>query len=87
MGSIHICHTLRSMDDMSSQGEISYEVKVEKAKCFMWLRHPEYVVDCLVSAGFDTLPLSADIDEMSLREWRSFVPVFMGSPHIIPLAQ
>ena len=69
---------------MSSQGEISYEVKVEEAKCFMWLRLPEYVVDCLVSAGFDTMPLIVDMDEMPLKEVEEFVPVFRGSPHIIP---
>ena len=56
------------MEDISSQGETTYEVKVEEAKCFMRLKLPEYVLDCLVFAGSDTLALISDMDKKSLKE-------------------
>ena len=63
---IKFMYSLHSMSDLGS--ETTYEAQVEEAKTLMQQRLPDYVVNCLVSSGLDTLPLTADMDVNSLDD-------------------
>ena len=64
------------MSDISR--ETTYEAQVEEAKTFMQQRLPQYVVNCLIASGFDTLPLLADMDVKSLDDVEQFCGSIQG---------
>ena len=72
------------MSDICS--ETTYEKQVEEAKTFMQQRLPEYVVNCLISSGFDTLPLIADMDVKSLDDVEQFCRSFQGQLMQYPIS-
>ena len=73
---INFLCSLYSMSDICS--ETTYETQVDEAKTYMQQRLPEYVVKCLISSGFDTLPLIADMDVESLDDVEHFCDSYQG---------
>ena len=52
----------------------------------MQQRLPEYVVNCLMSSGYDTLPLTADMDMKSLDDVEQFCGSFQGQLMQYPIS-
>ena len=48
-----------------------YDIKeaLELMKCNL----PEYIINCLVAAGYDTLPVISKLDNESIHEMESFI--------------
>lgn len=50
-----------------------HDQDVEEALELLKSRLPKYLINCLVAAGYDTIPVISQIDDQSIHEIESFI--------------